>query len=302
MNPGWWGAVAVVVVGAAVVWLGWWNDRRRNRAASEVATKPIRTIPGLTAEPTYVTEAEIRALPIPTIPDAGPIARPDDAATLPAGVADAWFLRAGFAGLDHPDVLALEADLAADRDVATLLMAAKRRGRPLVIVAPGFSPAVLGTLRANAAKGTVSTLPLRLEDAAGRRRAVALTGGRLRPGRGRGVRMAAGRDLGRLRRLAGGRRRLLDRRRRTGHAHGRRPSTLGLGPTRSRDDRRPGGHPYECGRGDRHGPEPDWRHPPSPRPIHVPTRDLTHRRARRITSVRFGRSPRTRAVRRTPPP
>ena len=170
MNPGWWGAIAVVVVGAAVVWFGWWNDRRRNRA-----------IPGGTAAATCVTEAEIQSMPLSTGPDADLVARCDDAATLSAGVADAWFLRAGLAGLDHPDVLVLDADLKADGDVATLLVAAKRRGRPLVIVGPGCSPAAIGTLRANAAKGTVSTLPLDLTDAAARRRAVALTGGRLVP-------------------------------------------------------------------------------------------------------------------------
>lgn len=181
----WWGAVAVVVVGAAVVWFGWRTDRRRALAAAELAAKPTRPIPGVTApDPAYVTEAEILATPVgpATSPDADLIARRDAAATLPAGAADGAFCTSGgLAALSRPDVLVLDADLDADRDVATLLLAAKRRGTPLVIVAPDFSPAALGTLRANLVKGTVRTLPVALADAAARRRAVALTGGRLVP-------------------------------------------------------------------------------------------------------------------------
>lgn len=187
MSPGWWGVVAVVVIGTVVVWYGWWRDRGRARAASELASKPTRTIPGLPERdaPAYVQESEILGTPIDqsaTSADADLIARKDAAATLPAGAADGGFFNRaddGLAVLASPDVLVLDADLEVDRDANTLLFAAKRRGRPLVIVAPDFSPAVVGTLRANAVKGLVRTLPIPLMDAAARRKAVALTGGRL---------------------------------------------------------------------------------------------------------------------------
>lgn len=188
MNPPWWGIVVVVVVGAAVVWYGWAADRRRHRAALEASRQPTREIPALPdheAAPRYVLETDLAGLTVD--PGFGPaeeevIGRRDEAATLPAGAAEGAFLNRadrGLAVLARPDVLVLEGDLITDRDANTLLVAARRRGRPLVVVAPWFGDRNLATLRANTLAGRVRTLPIPLEDLTARRRAVALTGGRL---------------------------------------------------------------------------------------------------------------------------
>nr|NLI48842.1 hypothetical protein [Propionibacterium sp.] len=187
MNPPWWGIVVVLVVGVAVVWYGWAADRRRHRTEVEAARRPTREIPGLPAHeaPRYVLQSDLAGLtvePSSVAADEALLGRRDEAATLPAGAAEGAFLNRadrGLAVLDHPDVLVLGGDLTADRDTTGLLVAAKRRGRPLVIVAPFFADGTLATLRANALAGTVRTLPVPLEDATARRRAVALTGGRL---------------------------------------------------------------------------------------------------------------------------
>jgi len=187
MNPPWWGIVLVLIVGAAVVWYGWTTDRRRHRAEAEAARTPTREIPGLPAHdaPRYVLETDLAGLvldPLATPADEELIGRRDEAATLPAGAAEGAFLNRadrGLAVLDHPDVLVLDVDLMADRDTTTVLTAAKRRGRQLVVVAPFFADRTLATLRANTLSGRVRTLPIPLDDLPARRRAVALTGGRL---------------------------------------------------------------------------------------------------------------------------
>lgn len=187
MEAGWWGVIAVAVIGTAVVVYGWWHDRARARAAKDAAARPTRNLPGAAGGlvPHYVQESDLAALPVDgsaTSEDADLIARRDEAATLPGGAAEGAFLNRadrGLAVLVRPGVLVLESDLDADRDVNVLLFAAKRLGRPVVVVAPDFSDAALGTLRANVRAGSVRTLPIPLADATARRRAVALTGGRL---------------------------------------------------------------------------------------------------------------------------
>ena len=72
-----------------------------------------------------------------------------------------------------------DAEITHDREVNALLQAAARRGRPLVIVAPGFAPAALATLRANAVTGKLPNLPIQLSESRELRKAVALTGGQL---------------------------------------------------------------------------------------------------------------------------
>lgn len=187
MNPPWWGIVAIVLIGSLVVAYGWWSDRRRNRAAAAASRQPTREIPAMAAHeaPQYVLETDLAGLsaePADGVRDEELFGRRDEAATLPAGAAEGAFLNRAdraLAVFAEPDVLVLEGDLVADRDTNALLVAAKRRGRPLVIVAPYFSERVLATLRANVRGRLVRTLPIPLEDAAARRRAVALTGGRL---------------------------------------------------------------------------------------------------------------------------
>jgi len=188
MEQAWWGIPIVVAVGALLVWYGWWSDRRRHRAALEAARRPTREIPGLPAHveaPRYVQESDLGVPPLDpsaTAAEADLLGRLDEAATLPAGAASGAFLNRADearAVLASPTVLTLADDLAAERDVATILLGAKRRGGPLVLVAPYLSDAALAVLRANTLAGTQRVLPVPLDDAAARRKAVALSGGRL---------------------------------------------------------------------------------------------------------------------------
>lgn len=192
MTPPWWGIPVVVVVGLAVVWYGWWSDRRRARREAEaLRAAPDRPIPGLApgADPDFTTEDDLPATPAaPGTPsDAAAtdlIAHREDAATLPGGTPDPRFFThpdRGVAALTAPAVLVLDAPLGAQRDVVTLLDAARRRGKALVVVAPEFTTAALGTLRANAVTGRAPNLPVELAEARSLRKAVALTGGRLVP-------------------------------------------------------------------------------------------------------------------------
>ena len=187
MEQAWWGIPIVVAVGALVVWYGWWRDRRRYRAEVEAARRPTREIPGLPAHmeaPSYVQESDLTAPAFDGDDPAGEdlLGRLDGAPTLPAGAASGAFLNRadeGRAVLASPTVLTLADDLTSQRDADTILLGAKRRGRPLVLVAPFLGDAVLAALRANTLAGTQRVLPIALEDAAARRKAVALSGGRL---------------------------------------------------------------------------------------------------------------------------
>lgn len=173
MNPPWWGIPVILVVGALVVWFGWWRDRRRNRAASEGFT----TEQDLAAqpEPTGLSEADLSGLLA---------ARPDDA-TAPAGLADAAFLThpaRGVAAVTDPLVLVTDADLDDQALVLPVLAAAREDGRSLVLVAPGFGFTLLETLRANTRSGRVTCVPVELADPDLLERLAAATGGRVVPG------------------------------------------------------------------------------------------------------------------------
>lgn len=189
MEPAWWGVIAVAVIGTAVVVHGWWHDRSRHRQAVQAAGRPTREIPGQPRQqsPAYVQEADLLQPsfdPTSTTGEADLFARRDESPTVPAGAADGSFLNradSGLAALASPVVLVLEGDLDADRDVLTVLAAAKAKGHPLVLVAPDVSDRALSTLRANTLTGRVRTLPVLLADLTQRRRVVALTGGRLVP-------------------------------------------------------------------------------------------------------------------------
>ncbi|WP_300078729.1 hypothetical protein [Propioniciclava sp.] len=187
MVPPWWGIGVILVVGTALVWFGWWSDRRRNqRAAAALREPPVRPIPGLVATdaPAYVTEDDLQLAPAASpssLPSPVPHP-PDDAPSLPGGVPDAAFLTGGRAAADHPLVLVTDTALTTDRRLLPALVHARRDQRPLVLVAPAFSDAALGTLRANHATGRVQTIPVILAERTTLRRAVALTGGRLVPG------------------------------------------------------------------------------------------------------------------------
>lgn len=185
MNPPAWGIPVVLVVGVLVVVLGTLWDRaraRRARAEAEAA------LPGGGLPPTL----DVQGVGERDLPDAPPasdsdaeldlLGRRDEAATLPGGAADGRFLnhpRKGVAILLDPVVLVTDADVASQRDLETVLTAARRRGRPLVWVARSFSRDVVAGLRANAVTRRVSNLPVELSDPLHLRRAVAFTGGRL---------------------------------------------------------------------------------------------------------------------------
>lgn len=185
VNSGWWGIGIVVLLGALLVWYGWWSDRRATRDSIDAAERPAREIPGLgagQARPSYLKEADVLATPIApaTAGEHDVIADLDEAPTLPGGVPDASFLNRpdeARAVVTAPAVLVLESRLDADADATTILIAAARRGRPLVIAAPGFAPEILGTLRANIRRGSLTVLPIVLQDPLARRRALALTAG-----------------------------------------------------------------------------------------------------------------------------
>ncbi len=155
MNPPWWGIPVLLVVGAAVIVAGWWWDRRRQRAASEGFT----TEDDLTAAapPSTLSDTELATI----------LAARGPEPTLPAGLADREFLThpaRGVAAVTNPIVVVTDADLDDERLILALLDSAHTTRTPLVLVAPGFGPGLLGTLRANQLSGRVTTLPVELSD------------------------------------------------------------------------------------------------------------------------------------------
>lgn len=176
MTPPSWGIPVVVVVGVLLVVIGWWWDRRRALASGEALSDRS------------ITEEELSdaALPL-SLPDedlSALLGARGAAATLPAGLADSAFLThpgRGVAAVRDALVLVTDAHLDDDRLVLPLLEAARSRQRPLVLMAAGYSYRLLGTLRANAVTGRVTTLPLELADPGLQRRAASLCGGLVVP-------------------------------------------------------------------------------------------------------------------------
>lgn len=185
MTPPPWGIVVVLVAGIVLVVVATILDRTRTRRAPEVEVPPPQggpLMPSLDVE--HVDEADLPEAPTGTEPDAevGLLQRRGDAATLPGGVPDGRFLnhpRKGLAILADPSVLVTDTEVTSERDLQTVLTASRRRGRPLVWVATGFSREVIAGLRANAVTNRVPNLPIELGDPLHLRRAVAYTGGRL---------------------------------------------------------------------------------------------------------------------------
>lgn len=201
MTPPWWGIGVILVFGIALVWFGWWYDRRRNRRAeAALRAAPERAIPGLgdVDAPEYVTEDDIRAghdpgrgprhgHPARSAPPPGALGADarghrQQGPSLDAGILDDAFLADGeHATAERPLVLVTDAPLADDRPLLAVLARARREDRPLVLVSPGVTGAALDTLRANHLTGRVRTLPVTAAEPTVLRRAVALTGGRLVP-------------------------------------------------------------------------------------------------------------------------
>lgn len=187
MVPPWWGIPVILVVGIAVVWFGWWYDRRRNqREANAVRKAPDRSLPGVDAgrTPAYVTEHDLTTLSSAEALTGDPhgfIARRTEAPSLPGGTHPVFLEDAGahLATLAAPLVLVTESTVTDDRLLLPLLRHAQQAARPVVLVANGFTPEVVGTLRANALTGRIASLPITLSDPRDLRRAVSLSGGRL---------------------------------------------------------------------------------------------------------------------------
>ncbi|WP_342373019.1 hypothetical protein PCC79_03535 [Propioniciclava soli] len=180
MIPPWWGIPVILVVGIAVVWFGWWHDRRRARhAATALREPPPRPTPRLddSPQPTYTTEDDLRAGAVHPKADPALIARRPGSPTLPAGTHGAFLDASGLATRRDPVVLVTDAPITEDHQLLSLLQRARRGARPLVVVAPAFSPDALGTLLANALSGRIASLPVTLTDADERLRAATLTGG-----------------------------------------------------------------------------------------------------------------------------
>lgn len=182
MNPPPWGIAVVLIVGVLLVVLATVADRRRARQLPEPERGGGPLLPH--RDIAHVEDADLPATAPSADADAdlALLARRGDAATLPGGVPDGRFLnhpRKGLAILADPAVLVTDADVAGDRHLQTVLTAARKRGRPLVWVAPSFSRDVVAGLRANAVTSRVPNLPIELADPLHLRRAVAYTGGRL---------------------------------------------------------------------------------------------------------------------------
>lgn len=157
----------VLVIGIAVVVYGWLADRldaKRRQAAMEAA--PDRSIPGLNPEasaPAYVTDKEmLTAGRTKTTLSAEARTslqqRLAGAPSLHHGHAAAEFAtdaESGLCVLESPWILVVNEPVTTIRELLPFLQKASAVGRRVVVVAPAIDQAVLGTLRVNAASGTL---------------------------------------------------------------------------------------------------------------------------------------------------
>ncbi len=190
VDAGIWGIVAVLVIGTAVVAYGWISDRAADRRRAEAMQRPPeREIPRFKADeirPEYLSELEALTRP----GDLPPTDLDEETrATLKEALAGSPRFNAGWPSreyvtdantgwcvVDEPAIVLCDDELATMRELLPAVKRARAAGRPLVVVAPGFSTELLATLRANWVQGTFSCLPIRLAD--DRRRSLgSLTGG-----------------------------------------------------------------------------------------------------------------------------
>lgn len=190
VDAGIWGIVAVLVIGTAVVAYGWLSDRSDDRRRAEAMKRPPeREIPRFKADeirPEYLSELEAVTRPDrPPATDLGEAAR----AKLEEALAGSPRFRAGWPSreyvtdastgwcvVDEPVIVLCGDEVTTMRELLPAVKRAREVGRPMVVVAPGFSAELLATLRANWVQGTFSCLPIRLPD--DRRRSLgSLTGG-----------------------------------------------------------------------------------------------------------------------------
>ena len=159
--PPLWGIPVVLVVGIAVVWYGWWADRRATARATAGYT-PQSEIDAAT--PGHAPDAEHLLAVVARLSDA--VSVPTDAAgtvltaSVPPGHVGPPSLEGRIAVAEHPLVLLADADLNDPVALVPALRHARDEDRPLVLVARTLGAAVLDTLDANARTGRIITVPL----------------------------------------------------------------------------------------------------------------------------------------------
>ena len=158
-----WGIPAILVVGIAVVFFGWWWDRRATRLASEGYTPQSEV--DAAEPPASLDEARLAAL-LDQLPDTAQVATTASERFLPLpaprGVEG---LRGRVAALERPLVLLADADLSDPIALVPALRHAQSEDRPLVLVARSISDGIADTLEANARTGRLTALPLSAEPA-----------------------------------------------------------------------------------------------------------------------------------------
>lgn len=180
----WFGIVAVLVVGTAVVTYGYLWDRATNRRRNEALNSPPdRPIPGLTADaepPTYVLPQSLNSQPAMTASALSALrARLDATAPLPYGHGKGAFAtdhKSGLAALDHPLILIVEGELTSMRELLAVTKKASQAGRPLVVVAARLSNEVFQTLETNALAKTLACVGLAISEQGQRAELAAMTG------------------------------------------------------------------------------------------------------------------------------
>lgn len=146
--PIWSGFLIAIIVGGALLAGAVWLDARSRRRAEGDSRTAVRGNAEVDAlAPAYVTQSEIDALPLPTLPDA----------PVPTGTGrrfDFGHLSPEFATnrdsavLKNVRVLMVDGDITATREVLMLLAEASD-ARPVALLASAFHDDVLDTLRAN---------------------------------------------------------------------------------------------------------------------------------------------------------
>ena len=188
------GLVVLVVVGLGLIVFGALWDRARNRRrAAEMLAAPSRTIPSFRPDapaPHYLSDLQARR------PPSGAARRDlDDAEradlrrrveeaglTIGSGYASTDFVTdagTGWAVLDAPAVLVCADPVASIRELLGVLEPMVLSGTPLVVLAPGLAPEVLGTLEVNHIQRRLTLVAVRCEDAAERERVAQACGAQL---------------------------------------------------------------------------------------------------------------------------
>jgi hypothetical protein len=177
MDPRYWGIVAIIVIGVAVVVYGMLSDRSATRRRREELTAPPkREIPRFSPTdqpPQYLTELQARTRPADAQTDLDAPTRRRlsealaGAVTLPTGYPQLSFVTdrsTGWFVADTPWVLICDSAITAIREVLPAMERAKVAGRPLVLVAPDIADEVVDTFSANTVQGLLRCLPLELAD------------------------------------------------------------------------------------------------------------------------------------------